>query len=98
MPGKISSDEVINNPLKNVEVKIFNVILDRVITSLKTRFDFNNNTLYADLVHLDPKHFFDIRSQGFNSSAFRELSKKLLTFDDTATEGNLHLEMIQCVG
>lgn len=94
MPGELASDEVINNPVKSFEVKVFNVILDKATTSLKTRFDFTNNTLYADLANLDPKNFSDIRSQGLNPSAFRELSKKLLTFDDRATEENLRSEII----
>lgn len=93
MPGESSSDEVIQDPLKSFEVNVFNVIVDSVTTGLKTRFDFSSNLLYVDLANLDPKAFPNIISEGLPPSAFKELSKKLITFDERATEENLRAEL-----
>lgn len=94
MPGEISSDEAINDALKSFEVNVFNLIIDTVTTSLKTRFNFENNTLYADLAYLDPKAFPNVNSEGLKLSTFTELSKKLLKFDERATVENLRSELI----
>ncbi|KAL7306467.1 hypothetical protein TKK_0001881 [Trichogramma kaykai] len=62
MLGK--QDMVIQDPLKSFEVNIFNKIVDAATTSLKTRFNFENNALYADLAYFDPKAFSNINLQG----------------------------------
>ena len=39
MPGELTSDEPISNPLKNYEINVYNRILDLTIESMKSKFE-----------------------------------------------------------
>lgn len=92
MPGESSEDETVSDATTAYKIKVHNVIFDTVAESIHRRF-LNNGTLYADFACLDPRNFTDIKKCGLKTQSLKELSKRLLKYDERATVDNLQSEL-----
>lgn len=96
MPGEQCRDHVIDDPLENYRIRIFNVTIDNVIVMIRERFDAvsdtDNNTFFAGLALLDPKNFESIRIEDIKSPMFESLCQKIVHFDKNLTPEILRLE------
>ena len=87
MPGELTSDEPISNPLKNYEINLHNRILDLTIDSKKSRFE-KHGDIYKDLACLSPLNFHEVQNL-MPSDALEKLSIVLQRFGPDATKDQL---------
>jgi hypothetical protein len=77
MPGELAHDETGNQTeLDSFRTHVYNCILDRVINSLKTRFE-SHKTLYADIACLDPERFEGVVADGIPEGAMQSILQLL---------------------
>ncbi|CAI6358093.1 unnamed protein product [Macrosiphum euphorbiae] len=91
MPGEVSRDQLIINPLEKFKITVHNIVLDTIINKLNERFT-KHGSLYSDLSLLDPTNFKDINDT-MSKKAFTRLSDLIIFFDKTATPENLRHEL-----
>lgn len=91
LPGEISSDQFIINPIEKYKITVHNIVLDSIINKLNERFT-KHGSLYSDLSILDPTNFNDI-NYTMSKKAFTRLSDLIISFDKTATPENLRHEL-----
>ena len=91
MPGEVSRDQLIINPLETYKITVHNIVLDTIINKLNERFT-KHGSLYSDLSLLDPTNFKDINDT-MSKEAFTRLSDLIIFFDKTATPENLRHEL-----
>ena len=73
------------------EVNVHNVVLDTVISFLKTRFNEHGN-LFVDLSCLDPNNFSQIKN--LPETAFEKVSSKVIRFNANATPSAIRKELL----
>ncbi|XP_063820331.1 zinc finger MYM-type protein 1-like [Pseudophryne corroboree] len=56
MPGELSQDEPIEDPLKGFEIQTFYVVLDQAVQSIDRRVS-KNESLIRDLTYFEPRQF-----------------------------------------
>ena len=58
------------------QVEIYNVVIDQVVTSIKSRF-VEHEKLYQDFAVLDPRRFDECRKAGLPQKALESICQKL---------------------
>ena len=90
MAGETSTDERhTSDALSDYRVHTHNVVMDRVVQSLESRFT-GHELLYKDLAYFDPCNFEDIAATGLPVNALFEISNYMKNKDLT----DLNLELI----
>ena len=85
------SDGTVSDQENLCEVNVHNVVLDTVISSLKTRFSEHGN-LSADLPCLDPNNFIQIKN--LPETPFEKISSKVIRFNANATPSAIREELL----
>jgi hypothetical protein len=70
-------------PLKQYEIDVFNVVLDQVVASIRSRFA-PHKKLFEAFWLFDPKNFGEVKSTQWSSSSLAEIVKTILLFADEA--------------
>ncbi|XP_077295474.1 zinc finger MYM-type protein 1-like [Arctopsyche grandis] len=92
---KRMADEVTNDegnssdPLADFRITVFNLIMDRIVQSLQSRF-IHHKQLYKDLSWLDPANFKIIAEKGLDDIALDGVVK----FFPLINRGNVKLELV----
>ncbi|XP_077290366.1 zinc finger MYM-type protein 1-like [Arctopsyche grandis] len=92
---KRMADEVTNDegnssdPLADFRITVFNLIMDRIVQSLQSRF-IHHKQLYKDLSWLDPANFKIIAEKGLDDIALDGVVK----FFPLIKRGNVKLELV----
>ena len=85
------TDGTVSDQENLYEVNVHNVVLDTVISSLKTRFSEHGN-LFADLSCSDPNNFSQIKN--LPETAFEKISSKVIRFNANATPSAMREELL----
>ena len=92
MPGELTSDEPISNPLKNYEINVHNRILDLNIESIESRFE-KHGDIYRDLACLSPLNVHEVQNL-IQSDALQQLLIVMQRFDSDETKDQLQSELL----
>ena len=91
-PGEPSSDDRdTSNLLNDFRVHTFNVIMDRVIQSLDSRFT-PRRQLYKDLAYFDPSNFKDLVAIGLPVNTLEAISN----YTSTINVNDIAMELVSC--
>ena len=72
LDGEQCQDEALLDELQSFKVNTFNLIMDRIVTNLKTRF-LDHEMLYKDFSCFDPKRFKELRTSGIPAAAMSKI-------------------------
>ena len=72
LDGEQCQDEALLDELQSFKVNTFNLIVDRIVTNLKTRF-LDHEMLYKDFSCFDPKRFKELRTSGIPAAAMSKI-------------------------
>lgn len=88
--GETNSDDPINNPVVSYKVNTYFIIIDKVLTELKKRFQDNTIDIAKDLALLSPKLIYAMRKElsipTDEYSSICENYKQFLNKDDILRE------------
>nr|CAD7443921.1 unnamed protein product [Timema bartmani] len=80
MPGEMAEDgEIGSSEEDRFRIKVFNIVVDKLSQSIKTRFADQKN-LYLDLACFDPRRFPELK-QGLPANAFNKICDLLPNID-----------------
>lgn len=73
MPGEECADEVVLDEVEHYRIHTFNVVMDGVLSNLKTRF-LDHENAYKDFSCFDPRRFQELKQSGIPPSALEVCS------------------------
>ena len=72
-----ADDSVSCEPHESCKIEVFNVIMDQVLQSIKSRFS-NHRELYQDFSYLDPLRFKEFKKEGLPKEALESICKRMV--------------------